>query len=119
MRRREFLIGAAAGIAAFPSLAATPFRGDMWPPLNGKAAFVEWMLKNRGGEDAVLLGERFDRYQQLIPIGDLWTPTDKRAFLMTPREEFVLLKIARKPMSAIISTSALASRSPRPALSGG
>ena len=90
MRRREFLIGAAAGLAAFPSLAATPFRGDMWPPLNGKAAFVEWMLKNRGGEDPKYLERRFDRYREVLAFNDLWTTEDKRAFLMTPREEFVL-----------------------------
>ena len=51
--------------------------------------FVAWMAANRG-EDARLLGERFDRYQVLLSFYDLWTPADKRAFLMTPREEFVL-----------------------------
>jgi protein-L-isoaspartate(D-aspartate) O-methyltransferase len=42
------------------------------------------------GEDPTVLGERYDRYQQLLAIYDLWTIADKRAFLMTPREEFVL-----------------------------
>jgi protein-L-isoaspartate(D-aspartate) O-methyltransferase len=90
MRRREFLIGAAAGLAAFPAWAATPFRGDMWPPLNDKAAFVEWMVKNRGGEDPKYLERRFDRYREVLAFHDLWTPAEKRAFLMTPRQEFVL-----------------------------
>jgi protein-L-isoaspartate(D-aspartate) O-methyltransferase len=47
------------------------------------------MAANRG-ENATFLGERFDRYQVLLSFYDLWTPADKRAFLMTPREEFVL-----------------------------
>jgi protein-L-isoaspartate(D-aspartate) O-methyltransferase len=90
MRRREFLIGAAASLAAFPAGAATPFHGDMWPPLNDKAAFVEWMLKNRGGEEPQYLERRFDRYREVLAFHDLWTQAEKRAFLMTPRQEFVL-----------------------------
>jgi len=90
MKRREFLIGAAAGLAAFPARAAAPFRGDMWPPLNDKAAFVGWMVKNRGGEEPKYLERRFDRYRAVLAFHDLWTPAEKRAFLMTPREEFVL-----------------------------
>jgi protein-L-isoaspartate(D-aspartate) O-methyltransferase len=89
MHRREFLIGAAAGLAAFPARAATPFRGDMWPPLNDKAAYVAWMVANRG-EEAKYLERRFDRYREVLAFHDLWTPAEKRAFLMTPREEFVL-----------------------------
>ena len=92
MRRRDFLIGAAAGLAAaLPARAEAPkpFGPNLWPPMAQRAAFIEWMAANRG-EDAVLLGERFDRYQQLLAINDLWSPADKRAFLMTPREEFVL-----------------------------
>ena len=89
MRRREFLIGAAAGLAALPTRAATPFRGDMWPPLNDKAAYVAWMVANRG-EEAKYLERRFDRYREVLAFHDLWTPAEKRAFLMTPREEFVL-----------------------------
>ncbi|HZZ63223.1 MAG TPA: protein-L-isoaspartate O-methyltransferase [Roseiarcus sp.] len=90
MNRREFLIGAAAGLAVFPARAATPFRGDMSPPLNDKAAFVEWMVKNRGGEEPQYLERRFDRYREVLAFHDLWTPAEKRAFLMTPRQEFVL-----------------------------
>ena len=89
MKRREFLIGVAAGLAVFPASAATPFRSDMWPPLNDKAAFVAWMVANRG-EEAKYLERRFDRYREVLAFNDLWTPADKRAFLMTPREEFVL-----------------------------
>ena len=89
MHRREFLIGAAAGLAAFPASAAAPFRSDMWPPLNDKAAYVAWMAANRG-EEAKYLERQFDRYREVLAFHDLWTPADKRAFLMTPREEFVL-----------------------------
>ena len=89
MHRREFLIGAAASLAAFPASAATAFRGDMWPSLTDKAAFVNWMAKNRG-EEPKYLERRFDRYKEVLAFNDLWTKEDKRAFLMTPREEFVL-----------------------------
>jgi protein-L-isoaspartate(D-aspartate) O-methyltransferase len=92
MRRRDFLLAAAAGVAAaFPAHADPPgpFRPDLWPPMARRADFVAWMAANRG-ENATLLGERFDRYQVLLSFNDLWTPADKRAFLMTPREEFVL-----------------------------
>jgi protein-L-isoaspartate(D-aspartate) O-methyltransferase len=93
MRRRDFLLGAAAGavgaVGAFPALAVQPFRQDMWPPLTNRGEFVSWMATNRG-EDPTYLGRRFDRYREVLAFNDLWTPADKRAFLMTPREEFVL-----------------------------
>jgi len=94
MRRRDFLLGAAASIAAAGPACAqvpTPFRPNLWPPLSKRADFVAWMVASRG-EDETLLGGRFDRYQQLLAYNDLWTPAEKRAFLMTPREEFVLPK---------------------------
>ena len=47
------------------------------------------MAANRG-EDPTQLGRRYDRYKVLLSFNDLWTKADKRAFLMTPREEFVL-----------------------------
>ena len=92
MRRREFLIGAAASVAAaFPAHAQPPkpFRPDLWPPMGNRAEFVAWMAANRG-EDPGFAGRKFDRYQVLLSFNDLWTRADKRAFLMTPREEFVL-----------------------------
>jgi len=87
MLRRDFLIAAAAGVAAaLPAYAGAPgpFRPDLWPPMARRADFVAWMAANRG-ENATFLGERFDRYQVLLSFYDLWTPADKRAFLMTPR----------------------------------
>ncbi len=91
MRRRDFLIGATASLAAFPARAEPPkpFRPDLWPPLTDRGKFVEWMAANRG-EDPTYLGRRFDRYKVLLSFNDLWTSADKRAFLFTPREEFVL-----------------------------
>jgi protein-L-isoaspartate(D-aspartate) O-methyltransferase len=91
MIRREFLLGAAAAVIAAGDASAQmmrPFDRDQWPPIGRKADFIAWMTANRG-EDPVLLGARFDRYQQIAGIGDLLSQADKRAFLMTPREEFV------------------------------
>jgi protein-L-isoaspartate(D-aspartate) O-methyltransferase len=91
--RRQLLIGAAAGAAA---LAASPARANVplahdssaSPPRQSRDAFVEWMAKNRG-EDPKFLGQRWDRLQQLIAHNDVWDEADIRAFLLTPREEFV------------------------------
>ena len=92
MLRRDFLLGAAAGVlraGAASADPAKPLERDWRPPIARKVDFVDWMVIYRG-EDPRLLGERFDRYEELLRFNDLWTPDDKRAFLMTPREEFVL-----------------------------
>src|ERR1700744_6302394 len=86
MLRREFLLGAAAAVAASPAAA----RAADGPPLSSRAAFVAWMTANRPAEDPKYLERRWDRYQVLLSFNDLWTPADKRAFLMTPRQEFCL-----------------------------
>jgi protein-L-isoaspartate(D-aspartate) O-methyltransferase len=57
--------------------------------LKGRAEFIAWMQANRG-EDPTYLGRRYDRYLDVLSFNDLWTPEAKRAFLLTPREEFVL-----------------------------
>ena len=41
------------------------------------------------GEDPNFLGQRWDRFQQVLAHRDLWDKRDMRAFLLTPREEFV------------------------------
>ena len=87
MLRREFLLGAAAAVAASTPAAALAAEGA---PLSTKAAFVAWMTANRPAEDPKYLERRWDRYQVLLSFNDLWTPADKRAFLMTPRQEFCL-----------------------------
>ena len=56
--------------------------------MDSKASFVAWMQKNRG-EDPNFLAQRWDRYLNLIDDKDLWEDRNKRAFLLTPREEFV------------------------------
>jgi protein-L-isoaspartate(D-aspartate) O-methyltransferase len=90
-QRREFLIGAAASAVVLPARADAPkpFRGDMWPPLSDKAQFVAWGAANRG-EATKYLERRFDRYRDVVSFNDLYTSNEKRAFLLTPREEFVL-----------------------------
>jgi protein-L-isoaspartate(D-aspartate) O-methyltransferase len=103
MRRRDFL-ARSAGLLAFvaaPALADAPIpsleKGDVpnpydWnsmPPTDSRQGFIDWMVKNRG-ENPTYLGERFDRFQALLHNKDVWDDKDKRAFLMTPREDFVL-----------------------------
>jgi len=58
------------------------------PPTESKDAFVRWMAANRG-EDTTYLGERWDRYLEMLGNGDLQNKQTARAFLMTPREAFV------------------------------
>jgi protein-L-isoaspartate(D-aspartate) O-methyltransferase len=92
MDRRTFLMGAAAGatLAVRPALAnvPTPYDWNASPPRQSREAFVEWMVRNRG-EDPRFLAERFDRFHELVAHHDVWDEADKRAFLLTPREEFV------------------------------
>ena len=91
LSRRRFVLGVAA--AALPLQAARanvsqPYDWDAAPPTSSREAFVEWMVKNRG-EDANFLGQRYDRYLKLVSGKDLWEAATTRAYLMTPREEFV------------------------------
>ena len=91
MDRRSFLAVAAAAMG-WPdlTLAGVPLPYD-WtaaPPMDDRAKFIDWMVTNRG-EDPAFLGQRYDRLLQLIANHDLWNDRNKRAYLMTPREEFV------------------------------
>ena len=94
MDRRKFLVGAAAAasapLAASPALAdvPVPYNWTASPPHASREAFIEWMVRNRG-EDPRFLGQRWDRFQQLTAHRDVWDEADMRAFLLTPREEFV------------------------------
>ena len=95
LTRRQFAAGALAMSAS--ALLNSTARGDVprvydWntsPPVDARAAFVDWMVANRG-ENPSYLGERFDRFTEMIQHRDLSVDRDKRAFLMTPREEFCL-----------------------------
>ena len=95
MKRRDFLAlsaaTAAASAFAVPARANVPVPYD-WtamPPLGDKQAYIDWMVKSRG-EDPKFLGERYDRFIIMVKNGDLTDDRNKRAFLMTPREAFVL-----------------------------
>jgi protein-L-isoaspartate(D-aspartate) O-methyltransferase len=94
MNRRNFIGCSASALAAgfFPRPARAnvpmPLGWDMAPPIDSRDSFVAWMKQNRG-EDPGFLGQRFDRFLQLIAHHDVWDEADKRAFLLTPREEFV------------------------------
>jgi protein-L-isoaspartate(D-aspartate) O-methyltransferase len=81
---------ACAAAAARPASAnvPAPYEWSASPPRQSSEAFVEWMVRNRG-EDPRFLAQRFDRFQQLIAHHDVWDEVDMRAFLLTPREEFV------------------------------
>jgi protein-L-isoaspartate(D-aspartate) O-methyltransferase len=92
--RREVLggLGAAVAAAVLPRSARAnvtrPYDWSASPPTDTRAAFVQWMQSNRG-EDAKFLGDRFDRYLALLENKDVWDSRNIRAYLMTPREEFV------------------------------
>ena len=95
LRRREFLTGAAGlvGAALLPDFAfanvPSPFTFDMAPPMGDRAKFIAWGVKERG-EDPKFLGERFDRFLAMARNEDVLDDRNKRAFLCTPREKFVL-----------------------------
>ncbi|UVK46292.1 protein-L-isoaspartate O-methyltransferase [Mesorhizobium sp. AR07] len=88
--RRQFLLGVAGTLLAGPAIANVPvaYDANAMPPMDSRAGFIEWMKKNRG-EDAGFLGQRWDRFQALLAHKDVWDKRDMRAYLMTPREEFV------------------------------
>jgi protein-L-isoaspartate(D-aspartate) O-methyltransferase len=67
---------------------STAFTFDLAPPTDSKDHYVAWMVEHRN-EDPKFIGERWDRYQALMANGDLLNPQTERAFLLTPREEFV------------------------------
>jgi protein-L-isoaspartate(D-aspartate) O-methyltransferase len=93
--RRFFLLSSVAVLAeaGFPQLASAnvpvPYNWDAMPPFDNREAFIAWAVKNRA-EDPKYLGERFDRFRVMVANKDVWDKRDMRAFLMVPREEFVL-----------------------------
>src|SRR5262244_1751848 len=95
MRRRTFLTlsAAAAASAALPMRAGAampkPYSWDASPPMDNVAAYIRWMQENRG-EDPRYLRARFDRFLNMVGNRDLWETRNKRAFLLTPREEFCM-----------------------------
>jgi protein-L-isoaspartate(D-aspartate) O-methyltransferase len=95
LQRRTFLAGSTAALVASclperaQALVPQPYRWDAAPPATSRDAYVGWMVANRG-EDAKFLSQRWSRYRVLLDNKDLWNDANKRAFLLTPREEFVL-----------------------------
>ena len=73
MLRREFLLGAAASVAASSPLAALAAEG---PPLSSKAAFVAWMTANRPAEESKLSRER--RWDRLSGAAQFQRSVDTR-----------------------------------------
>jgi protein-L-isoaspartate(D-aspartate) O-methyltransferase len=92
--RRHFMTGAASVLAAglLPSSAGAsvpvPYDWNASPPVDQRADYIAWMTKNRG-EDPNFLGKRWDRFKQLLASRDIWDKRDIRAYLLTPREQFV------------------------------
>jgi len=95
VHRRQFIAGAAGLIAGSlaPRLAMadvpTAFTFDMAPPMDDREKFIAWGVAQRG-EDPKFLGERFDRFRAMVRNEDLVNDRNKHAFLLTPREKFVL-----------------------------
>ena len=92
--RRQLLTSGACGLMAqfLPSYSSAnvrvPYDWNASPPMEAKDRFIDWMKENRG-EDPEFLGKRWDRFQERLAHHDIWGERDKRAFLLTPREEFV------------------------------
>jgi protein-L-isoaspartate(D-aspartate) O-methyltransferase len=88
------MTGAAGALAAGlpPSSAGAsvpvPYDWNASPPVDQRADYIAWMTKNRG-EDPGFLGKRWDRFKQLLAARDIWDKRDIRAYLLTPREQFV------------------------------
>ena len=89
------MIGSAAVLAeaALPRSARAnvpvPYSFDLQPPTTGKEAFIKWAVENRG-ENPKTLAARWDRYVFLRANNDFVNARNGRAFLLTPRDEFVL-----------------------------
>jgi protein-L-isoaspartate(D-aspartate) O-methyltransferase len=57
--------------------------------MDGAVAYIRWMVENRG-EDSRYLRARFERFLNMVGHVDLWEARNKRAFLLTPRDEFCM-----------------------------
>jgi protein-L-isoaspartate(D-aspartate) O-methyltransferase len=66
-----------------------PYTYDLSPPTHSKDAFIKWAVENRG-ENPKILAARWDRYVFLRANNDFVNARNGRAFLLTPRDEFVL-----------------------------
>jgi protein-L-isoaspartate(D-aspartate) O-methyltransferase len=95
MQRRSFLLGAAGtlGSACAARLAFAnvpkPYSWDISPPMDNREAYIGWMVANRG-EEPKFVGQHWARYEALLRNKNVLDERNKRAFLLVPREEFVL-----------------------------
>jgi len=95
MQRRTFMIGSAAAAASALLPRQTqanvpmPYSWDASPPTANRDAFIKWMVENRG-ENPRILSARWDRYLFLRANRDFANDRNGRAFLLAPRDEFVL-----------------------------
>jgi protein-L-isoaspartate(D-aspartate) O-methyltransferase len=67
----------------------TPYSFELSPPTNNAPSFIKWMVENRD-ESPKILAARYARYQLLRGNNDFVNARNGRAFLLTPRDEFVL-----------------------------
>ena len=94
LNRREILLASGMVIAAnqFPKAAdAAVVKAFDWStnvPMDTGDKFVKWAIENRG-EDEAFLRKRWERFRVLVDNKDVKDDTNKRAFLLTPRERFV------------------------------
>src|SRR5262249_35494655 len=95
LQRRSFLIGSAAALAGavlphgVGAAVPKPYDWEATPPTNNRDAYIKWMVDNRSDDPRYLAG-RWRRYQALVANKDVWNEANKRAFLLTPREQFTL-----------------------------
>ena len=97
MHRRRFLeLAGGAGLGSLcPLFGAArasvpkPYSFDLTPPTTNAEAFIKWAVETRG-ENPTYLRMRWERFANMVGHRDLWDDRNKRAFLMTPREEFCL-----------------------------
>src|SRR5262249_15666518 len=95
MQRRTFVIGSAAAAARTllprraPANVPKAYRRDASPPTTNREAFIKWMVENRG-ENPKIRSARWDRYLFLRANRDFANDRNGRAFLLAPRDEFVL-----------------------------
>ena len=87
-------MGAASAVLCSPARdtranVPRPYGWDLMPPQHPRDAFVGWMRQMRG-EEPEFTRRRWERFQVLVANHDLVDDWNKRAFLLTPREEFVL-----------------------------
>jgi protein-L-isoaspartate(D-aspartate) O-methyltransferase len=89
------MIGSATVLAAtvLPRLGQAsvpiPYSFELAPPTGSRDAFIKWAIEHRG-ENPRILAARWDRFLFLRANNDFVNARNGRAFLLTPRDEFVL-----------------------------